>query len=354
MPIRVSDPPNRQWFQRRRAARFSVERSSRKSNPGRPIPAGAPPGITANPPPWTVFRLASRLSGARSEGRVRPEMGAWLCWLLTRPQALLQIPAFRFSLQVGGGVVFALTVAAFWLDLVNRAEDRVVNAIALFASGAGNSTVLETLMGAEVGLDGLYGPNAHLPFARLQGADLSGIKLSGAYLLSANFNGADLWGADLSGAYLRRATLLEATLVEADLTSAKLSEADLSKAELMGAALSSANLTLADLSWGDLWLADLTGANLSGANLWGTNLTGADLSGARLELANLKIANLLGANLSGANLHQADLSGADLWQANLSGANLGTARNLTQEQLHRACGDGETVLPVGLKLQYCE
>jgi uncharacterized protein YjbI with pentapeptide repeats len=280
-------------------------------------------------------------------------MSAWFCWLLTRPQALLQVPAFRFSLQVGGGVVFALTVAAFWLDLVSRAEDRVVDAIALFAGGAGNSTVLDILMSGKVSLAGLYGPNAHLPFGQLQDTDLQGIKLSEAYLLSANFSGANLWGADLSGAYLRRANLLEANLGEADLASAKLHEADLTRAEHLGANLSSANLTLANLSWADLWLADLTGADLSGADLWGTNLTEADLSGAKLELANLRLANLLEANLSGANLDQANLSGADLWQADLSGANLENARNLTQAQLDEACGDRETALPPGLTLRPC-
>ena len=72
---------------------------------------------------------------------------------------------------------------------------------------------------------------------------------------------------------------------------------------------------------------------------------GADLSG-----ADLSDANLSGANLSGANLSDANLSGA-----NLSGANLTGAKNLTQEQLDKACGNADTKLPEGLTLKaMCE
>ena len=82
--------------------------------------------------------------------------------------------------------------------------------------------------------------------------------------------------------------------------------------------------------------AYLNGADLSYANLIGAHLNGADLS----------YANLNGATLRGATLSDATLSDADL-----NGANLRGAKNLTQEQLDRACGNENTKLPEGLTLK---
>jgi hypothetical protein len=60
-------------------------------------------------------------------------------------------------------------------------------------------------------------------------------------------------------------------------------------------------------------------------------------------------ADLRNANLRSANLSVANLSVANLSYANLSGANLSDARNLTSEQLDRACGK-PTRLPEGKSL----
>ena len=78
---------------------------------------------------------------------------------------------------------------------------------------------------------------------------------------------------------------------------------------------------------------------------------GAYLSGANLIIADLYDANLTGANLTGANLSGTDLTDADLTGANLSGADLSGARDLTQEQLDKACGNADTKPPEGLTLK---
>jgi uncharacterized protein YjbI with pentapeptide repeats len=52
------------------------------------------------------------------------------------------------------------------------------------------------------------------------------------------------------------------------------------------------------------------------------------------------VPNLAKAELGGAKFRRADLA-----QADISGANLAAARNLTQEQLERAHGSGDTWLP---------
>ena len=94
--------------------------------------------------------------------------------------------------------------------------------------------------------------------------------------------------------------------------------------------------------------AETGGQDGSPADLRRDNLEGADLRGANLEGAFLG-----GANLQGADLRSANLQGAVLSGANLSGANLLTARYLTQEQLDQACGNEQTKLPDGLKIEQC-
>jgi uncharacterized protein YjbI with pentapeptide repeats len=173
------------------------------------------------------------------------------------------------------------------------------------------------------------------------------------YLYRASLLGLDLGGGDLRSANLIRASLSSANLSHTNLLNADLSGANLLKANVSGANLNGAILSSANLSDTDLLNADLGVANLRGANLFRANLRGANLFRANLRGASLNIANLSGANLGAANLSDADLSSANLSGANLSGANLSGARNLEQMQLDNACGNVNTTLPKGLKLQPC-
>jgi Pentapeptide repeats (8 copies) len=119
-----------------------------------------------------------------------------------------------------------------------------------------------------------------------------------------------------------------------DLFRANLTGANLNRADLRGADLSVANLSDSLISGADLSGADLTDAKLHGAILFCTNLSKADLSDANLSETELWRANLSDATLARTNLDNADLSGADL-----SKADLDSARNLTQKQLDKACGE---------------
>ena len=69
-----------------------------------------------------------------------------------------------------------------------------------------------------------------------------------------------------------------------------------------------------------------------------SNVAGADLTNS----------SFVGTHLSGANFAGAKLDGA-----NFSGAELNGARGLSQAQLNRACGDGSTRLPGGLRIPSC-
>jgi uncharacterized protein YjbI with pentapeptide repeats len=167
-------------------------------------------------------------------------------------------------------------------------------------------------------------------------ADLSGHWLSGYDLPNAN-----LQYTNLRGAYLVRTNLRGAIMANADLTGA-----DLMVADLTGVYLGQANLTDAMLAGANLLHADLITAKLTGANLLDANLTAAHLTGA----------DLTGADLTGADLADADLSYADLSGANMRAptAYFSDAKNLTQTQLDKGCGNEQTKLPTGLTLKPCK
>jgi len=121
-------------------------------------------------------------------------------------------------------------------------------------------------------------------------------------------------------------------------------QAPFSYIELRDANFSGARLTQATMTVTVLTRANLAGATLSHADLFGTVLTSANLSNATMTNTNLTGAWLLGANLSG----------ADLGGAIFSGARMETTRGLTQSQLNRACGDGQTSLPPGMTIPRCQ
>ena len=77
---------------------------------------------------------------------------------------------------------------------------------------------------------------------------------------------------------------------------------------------------------------------------YGVYLKGVDLSGAILTDTSFR-----GANLEGANFEGAELDGV-----NFASAKLIEAKNLTQKQLNKACGNNETKLPTpNLKIKCC-
>jgi uncharacterized protein YjbI with pentapeptide repeats len=195
--------------------------------------------------------------------------------------------------------------------------------------------------------------NANLSGADLSSANLSFANLSDANLSGANLSSANLGFANLSDANLDHANLSSAYLLDANLSSANVSLVNLSDAFLNSAKLRGANVSYADLPGAKLEFADLADANLSGAHLNGAILSFAHLNGANLSLANLSGANLAPADLEGADLTDANLTNAYLRGADLTGADLSGVKNLTQTQLHEACGGANTKLPQGFILISC-
>jgi uncharacterized protein YjbI with pentapeptide repeats len=156
----------------------------------------------------------------------------------------------------------------------------------------------------------------------LKGAALEGADLRETYFQQVRFDHANLKRAQLYACDFR---------FSRDLEGVNLEGANVYSTELIGANLKGANLQRASLEQANLEKADLTGANLQGANLMYADLDGANLTGAALSGAMMK-----GASLSGTILDDADLAGA---------------RNLTQQQLDVAHGNGQTRLPADLVIR---
>jgi uncharacterized protein YjbI with pentapeptide repeats len=192
----------------------------------------------------------------------------------------------------------------------------------------------------------------------LRGADLKGVyleeaNLAGAHLEEANLERAHLEEANLDMAHLERAWLVEAHLEGAMLDDAHLRGADLVGTHFEKAYLGQAHLKLTDLRTAHLEGAQLPGAHLEGAELDEAHLEGAYLYDAHLEGAYLHDAHLERASLRDAHLERAGLMGAHLEKANFQGAhleaaNLAGAKGLVQEQITKASGNSETILPQGL------
>jgi hypothetical protein len=105
--------------------------------------------------------------------------------------------------------------------------------------------------------------------------------------------------------------------------------------------------------------ADLPRTRFCGSDLKGAIFAAADLRQADMSRADLRGADLRGAVLTGAFLRLAEVDGADFSQAKLagcdfSGTDLRRAKGLTQQALLGACGDTETQLPLGLRIDACK
>jgi uncharacterized protein YjbI with pentapeptide repeats len=173
---------------------------------------------------------------------------------------------------------------------------------------------------------------------------------------------------------LENLSLDHANLTELSLRGACLRAADLRGADLQGADLSGADLSYADLRGANLTNVDLSDANLNGANL----LPYDEHYPAKLGLHNLKdhalpsdnylrsLAKLQQKGLRGVpsrqsrnlakrllgrklvtftNLTDTKLADANLAGAILANADLRNIRGLSREQVERAIGNSETLLP---------
>jgi len=129
---------------------------------------------------------------------------------------------------------------------------------------------------------------------------------------------------------------------------------DLTGADFSRAFMRFANLYQSDLSGAIFDRADMAGAfleetKLDGARMFRTNASGAQMSRASLKNADLREVWLNYAHLKDADLSGADLTGAILSTAQIQGADLSTAKGVTQAMVNRACSDGRTKLPPGIR-----
>ena len=269
------------------------------------------------PPSWN--KVVSRLHPIVKVFALIEYPAGWWVWLWR------QSAGVRTLVEFTGAVIVILGVAGFYIEFQNRQEDRATRNAQLIAqisslaainnptnADVGILTVMEFLAKEKVFMTGLSVSGTNLQYFKEQSTPehkiststvrAFGAKLSGAYLSYANLSKTRLRGADLSNAYLLFANLSSADLYAANFSDAELINANLSKSVLIKA---------------NLFNAKLFGVNLSGANLTDSNLSDA---------------LLVGANLSDANLTNANISKVDME----------FVKNLTQNQLDKACANPKT------------
>lgn len=316
--------------------------------------------------PWLMTGLVS--ASVPLLRQARPSLW-WLQWGLAILAAWILVPftLLAFWLRylpkhdwVGAALLVALLLAVVWASfrLYRLAVAALAHRGGSIQGSARRVEVMAVGLAALVTLlvsyAALWGSQpltilGYRFYAEFRGADLS-TKPDGwsreAELFLSNLKARPGTTVDVSSEMwqIRAAPFSGYNLRHADASDAMLAKADLHHADLQGANLKGAMLWRAELSKANLTAADLSGAMLSNADLLGSNLSGANLQDAAFFRADLQNADLTGADLRGTWLSEARLKGADLR----------LARNLTQKQLERACGDSETRLPPGLTIKLCK
>ncbi|NQU59004.1 MAG: pentapeptide repeat-containing protein [Rhodospirillales bacterium] len=222
-----------------------------------------------------------------------------LSWLLGRWAKRVRVSGWYDFLRVFEVLAIIVAIAAFWMDMGDRKEERTARMWQLATSkvegNSGKIPALEFLQNNGHPLTGIKIPRAYLHGVQLPKVNLNNADLSKANLIYSNLSRADLIGANLSGANLLRGNLSGANLSGANLSGADFFRGDLSEANLIGADLSGADLSRADLSRAHLGggffkrgsiffyaptpdAIDLTGSDLSGPSFTGPTSAGPTLA----------------------------------------------------------------------------
>lgn len=204
---------------------------------------------------------------------------------------------------------FIPTAISIQIDLEDRKAQRVAQAWALATrnspGNAGKKPALEFLVNQGIPLVGIdmssdkNGGSTFLHGVKLHSADLSNSKFNGALLGSAEFVGAKLDFSDFSGVNMIDARLTDSSLLH---------------------------------------------VNLSGSTLLNSDFSGAVLRGVNFDRA----------NLTDSVLDRADVTYATFKKTNLHGVDLRNVKGLGYVDFSLACADGETKLPVGVEIGFCD
>ena len=291
------------WRSRRRANRWSAV------HPETLRPVGHPGNVIANPPPLAVLRRAVALS--QDPSLLSRFFRLWSTYLFTRPQYLFaHAPGVRFTVQIGGGIAFVVTLAAFFIDIDVRRDEAINGAWSLISAAretdvgnVGVGSALELLAGQDVALTDIEMPGATLRGVELENAKLGRAKFGIECINSTlqrkeataeepvwlasmrrnkSFDGLDL---DESKCESQSTDLLGSSFAGSNLV-----HSTFSGATLIGVDFSSSCLYAADLRGADLWKADFTDAILMHAKLQGTILIETDFSGADLRHVSFAVA----------------------------------------------------------------
>lgn len=292
---------------RRRRRRINAWRSRRRANrwsavhPETARPVGQPGNVITNPPPLAVLRRAVALS--RNTSGLSRFVRLWSTYIFTRPQYLFgHAPGVRFTIQIGGAVAFAVTLAAFFIDIDVRRDEAINSAWSLISETRGTEV---GNVGVGSALELLAGQGVALTDIEMSGANLRGVELENARL------GRTQFGIECVSPVLQRRLPQEEDAEWFELMNENDAFADLhldaSKCgprptDLLGSSFAGSNLVH----------SSFTGATLIGADFTSACLYAADLRGADLYKADFTDAILMHAKMQGTIVSGVDFSGADL------------------------------------------
>ncbi len=196
-------------------------------------------------------------------------------------------------------------------------------------------------------------------WAEFERIDLSGAKFEDATITNSRFTDSDFSNATIRGARLDLSTFTRCRFI-----SPRIEDAFFIDTKFIGSDFENTKAYLYEPGAATLprvprmVILRFHGSNaqfLQGTKIRNTQFKGADLRFAvfrEVELRNVAFTDK--SDLSFAKFADVDLSAVDFADTDLSNADLSAASGVSARALEGACGNGETLLPPGLKIRPCQ
>lgn len=185
---------------------------------------------------------------------------------------------------------------------------------------------------------------------RAPGIDWSGCKKTSKMMGESNFSGGRFDDANLALSQVDDSNFTGASLVKTDLTRSsavrsKFIDADLTKAVGYRANFDHAVLRNTKLTKSEFSRAHFKSAVITDVDWSKSELGRVDFSGARLRNVDFSFSNLSRVVFGNSRLDNVSIAGAYTYLTHFEDTDLTGFRDLTQEQIDLACGNGRTRLP---------
>lgn len=201
---------------------------------------------------------------------------------------------------------------------------------------------------------------AKIGYSTFQRVDLAGAKFEGAELLNntfyrTDFSNAQIQNADLSYSKFKECVFVSTTIKDASFVDSELTNTQFDYLEARGAVIDPTQGELQSNAPRNVFYDfDGFGVKFKNSQIHNTHFINADLRRATFEAVSFSNTLFSDTDLSDATFNNTDLSGVQFENVDFSGADLFNVSGFTKRHLRNMCGNKETKLPKGFKINPCK